>query len=86
MHVGGIFCHLAKAFDCVNHETVLTKLHFIGIQGSMLSWFSSYPTDGNQKIEIKSLNSIQSTYSKWGSIKHCIPQGSISRTLLFIIY
>jgi hypothetical protein len=32
MRVGGIFFDLAKAFDCVNHEMLLTKLHFIGIQ------------------------------------------------------
>jgi hypothetical protein len=29
MHVGGIVCNLAKAFDCINHTAVLVKLHFL---------------------------------------------------------
>jgi hypothetical protein len=30
--VGGILCDLAKVFDCVNHEILLAKLSFCGIQ------------------------------------------------------
>jgi hypothetical protein len=33
MHVGGIFCDLTKAFDCVNHELFLTKLRYFCIKG-----------------------------------------------------
>jgi hypothetical protein len=74
---------LAKVFDCVNHKILLTKLHFIGIQGTSLSWFRSYLTDRKQKIEIKS---IQSTYSNWGSVKRGDPQWRILGPLLVITY
>ena len=42
MYVGGIFCGLARAFDCLNHEILLAKLHFYGIQGVSEGWFRSY--------------------------------------------
>jgi hypothetical protein len=62
---------------CINHEILITKLHFIGIQRTVLSWFRSYLTEREKKTEIKSSLSIQSTYSNWGSIKHGVPQGPI---------
>jgi hypothetical protein len=62
-NVGGIFCDLAKAFDCVNHEILITKLHFFGIQGAMASWFRSYLTNRKQKIEIKSPYATRSIHS-----------------------
>jgi hypothetical protein len=38
MHVGEIFCDLAKELDCVYHEILLSKLHY-GIQATVANWF-----------------------------------------------
>ena len=40
--VGGIFCDLHKAFDCVNHGTLLSKMEFYGIVGKTGSLIKSY--------------------------------------------
>jgi len=59
MHVRGIFCDLAKAFDWVNHAILLAKLHFYGIQGVSKDWLRSYSTNRRPKFEVKSPNLIQ---------------------------
>jgi hypothetical protein len=41
MHFGGIFCDMAKAFCCVNHEILSAKLHFYGIRGTSEKWVRS---------------------------------------------
>ena len=86
LHVGGIFCDLSKAFDCVNHEMLLSKLHIYGIQGITIGWFRSYLTNRKQKVEIKSPNSTHNILSDWGILKHGVPQGSIFGPLLLLVY
>ena len=44
MHIGGIFYDFSKAFDCVNHEMFLDKLHFCGVWWVSEDYFRSYVT------------------------------------------
>jgi hypothetical protein len=43
--VAGIFCDLKKAFDCVNHKILLSKLQFYGISGPMHKLIASWQED-----------------------------------------
>jgi len=33
--VGGIFCEIQKAFDCVNHDILLEKMKYYGITAQL---------------------------------------------------
>jgi hypothetical protein len=45
MFVGGIFCDLMKAFDCVSYDILLSKLEFYGIVGKANVLVISYLND-----------------------------------------
>ena len=63
MHVGGIFCDLAKDFDCMNHEIMLAKLHLYGIGGVPEVWFGYFVSNRRQEVQVKAHNSAQSFFS-----------------------
>jgi hypothetical protein len=50
--VGGIFCDLKKAFDCVNYDILLYKMKFYGIIGRANTLINSYLKDRYQTVLI----------------------------------
>jgi hypothetical protein len=55
-HAAGIFCDIAKAFDCVNHDLLLMKLQYYGVHGVLLQWFKSYLQYRRQRVELNYIN------------------------------
>ena len=52
MHINGIFCDLAKVYDCVNHKILLQKLKYYGKQGSIFEWFKSYLINRQHRVQL----------------------------------
>jgi hypothetical protein len=69
--VGGIFCDLQKAFDCVNHSTLLSKLEFYGITGITYKLMKSYLQGSDQRVVLN--NHFSSSCSNWGEITYGVP-------------
>ena len=82
--VPGVFIHLSKAFETVDHNILLEKLSMHGVKGNNLQWFHSYLSIRKQDIEFQNDDKKEKTNSL--TIKCGVLQGSILGQLLFIVY
>ena len=83
--IGGIFCDLEKAFDCVNHNILLSKLKFYGITDNHYKFYKSYLANRYQRTLIYDQMG-NATTSTWAKVIHGVPQGSILGPLLFLLF
>ncbi|XP_062849620.1 granulocyte-macrophage colony-stimulating factor receptor subunit alpha-like [Trichomycterus rosablanca] len=60
-----VLLDLSAAFDTLNHTILPTHLLSIGITGTALAWFHSYPTDRQQFITIDELPQPENLSLSW---------------------
>jgi hypothetical protein len=84
--VGGIFCDLEKAFDCVSHHILLPKLKFYGINDKDFQLYQSYLDNRYCRTAIYNDSESKNKVSNWARVSHGVPEGSILGPLLFLLY
>ena len=77
---GVLLTDLSKAFDCLNHDLLIAKLHDYGFDYNSLPLIHNYLTSRFQRIR------INSNYSSWSQILTGVPHGSSLGVIFFNIY
>ena len=77
---GALLMDLSKAFDTINHELLIAKLHAYGFSTDALEVLLSYLQDRWQRVK------INTTFSSWSQLLQGVPQGSVLGPILFTIY
>lgn len=79
-HILIVFIDYSKAFDTLQHNTLLDKLDDCGIRGPLKNWCRDYLTDRSYTVK------VANTYSNQVTVSEGTAQGSVLGPLHYISY
>ena len=75
-----IYLDYAKAFDKVDHQVLLKKLHYYGIGGKVYDWIKQFLLERTQTVVVDGFHSLTAL------VISGVPQGTVLGPILFLIY
>ena len=75
-----IVMDFSMAFDKVDHQRLLLKLHRLGINSGVITWVKSFLSNRSQSVV------LDGEHSDSCPVLSCVPQGSVLGPCLFLMY
>ena len=60
-----------KAFDMIDHSTLVRKLQNLDLPSSIINWLADFLSNRYQRVKLS-----EDCFSQWGSVPSGVPQGT----------